>query len=67
MAYEISHGDYRPGRVQWKGDLDNDGLDDFIIHFGSGKAGELVLFLSSKAEPGELFKKVARYVTKYCC
>lgn len=47
-------------------DLDNDGKDDYIIDF-YGEQGFVSLFLSSKAEAGEIVKEVARYYHSYCC
>jgi Bacterial SH3 domain len=47
-------------------DLDNDGKDDYIIDF-YGEQGFVSLFLSSKADAGEIVKEVARYYHSYCC
>ncbi|MBM4267876.1 MAG: hypothetical protein FJ144_14900 [Deltaproteobacteria bacterium] len=55
-----------PGIV-WAGDLDRDGKIDLLlnlsIHYA---AGNLVLFLSSAAKPGELLGEVARFESASC-
>jgi hypothetical protein len=50
----------------WCGDLDGDGKDDYIIHFGE-KSGAPVLYLSKPAGKGQLVKPVAIYYSGYCC
>lgn len=52
--------------VRWKGDLDNDGQDDYIIDFGEVEALRM-LFLSSEAKGDELLRAVAFFMTPYCC
>ncbi len=50
----------------WEGDLDGDGVMDYILTFGD-KGGSTVLFLSSQANENELVKAVARFYWTYCC
>jgi Bacterial SH3 domain len=59
-------GDTYPKLLGWHGDLDGDGKTDYLIHFGE-KMTITILFLSSKAEKGQLVKAVAFWVSGYCC
>ena len=52
--------------LQWCGDLDGDGLDDYIIRFGE-QIAKTILFLSKSASKGQLIKPVAVYYSGYCC
>ncbi len=60
MEFKLNHKDYRPTKIFWKGDLDNDGIEDLIIQHGQ-MSGKMVLYLSAVAEKGELLKQVAAY------
>ncbi|MEM9858495.1 MAG: SH3 domain-containing protein [Bacteroidota bacterium] len=55
-----------PNRILWRGDLDRDEKNDYIIVFGD-QVLTAVLYLSSKAENGKLVKAVAEYYFGYCC
>lgn len=55
-----------PRCVFYCGDIDNDGKNDYIINYDE-KSGYTVLYLSSKARPGELVRPVAVFFTTYCC
>ena len=55
-----------PASLLWKGDLDFDNEDDYIISFGD-KAMGTFLYLSSEAGPDEIVKPVAVYSSGYCC
>lgn len=55
-----------PASLLWKGDLDYDGEDDYIISFGEKGMG-IFLYLSSEAESNEIAKPVAAYSAGYCC
>ncbi len=52
--------------IFWKGDIDNDGKQDYILHFGE-KAGYTVLFISSEASENEIVKPVSIFFSGYCC
>ena len=52
--------------VVFKGDIDNDGIDDYILTFGD-KSSQTVLFLSTATKDGELVAPVAVYFNGYCC
>lgn len=55
-----------PSSIVWKGDLDGDQKDDYIIHYGE-KNAQTVLYLSKAARKGELVKMVAIFSSGYCC
>lgn len=57
---------WKPAFLIFCGDLDKDGRNDYIISFGD-KAGGTILYLSSKARPGELVRPVAVFFISYCC
>jgi hypothetical protein len=43
------------GYLLWAGDMDGDGRGDYLVKFPAfGQSGNVVLYLSSKAAPGEL-------------
>ncbi|MBI2966810.1 MAG: hypothetical protein HYY40_03220 [Bacteroidetes bacterium] len=48
----------------WAGDIDRDGLLDLIMALYSDGGNRIELFLSSKAENGQLIKKVAEFSYK---
>lgn len=56
-----------PEYISFIGDLDGDGLDDYIISYSRGKGGPTILYLSSRATPATLIKPVAVYEGSYCC
>lgn len=55
-----------PSCILWRGDIDGDQKDDFIVDFGE-KYGQSILFISCDAEKGNLLKAVACYYSGYCC
>jgi hypothetical protein len=55
-----------PVELIWRGDLDGDGRDDYLLRFGD-KASQPILYLSTKARPGELVRPVAVFRSGYCC
>ena len=51
----------------WAGDIDGDGALDLIMDLSNHyNVGRLTLFLSSKADPGQLIKRVAEFKTTGC-
>ena len=50
----------------YSGDIDSDGLEDYIISYGE-KPGFSILFLSSEANDGDALKAVASFYSTYCC
>ncbi|MCC7246620.1 MAG: SH3 domain-containing protein [Saprospiraceae bacterium] len=56
-----------PQDISFIGDLDGDGLDDYIISYSREKGGPTILYLSSRATPATLIKPVAVYESAYCC
>jgi hypothetical protein len=55
-----------PFEIKFVGDLDGDFKDDFIIHYGD-KTGIIILYLTTKARPGNLIQQVAMFFASYCC
>lgn len=55
-----------PNSLIWKGDLDGDEIDDYIISFGD-KGGGYILFLSTEGNEEISVKPVAIYDYGYCC
>ena len=56
-----------PITLYWKGDLDGDSQNDYIISFGD-KCNGVVLYLSSEAvTPDEIVRPVAVNFGGYCC
>lgn len=55
-----------PTQIFWKGDLDGDGKDDYIINYGD-KVAHSLMYLSSQAENGDIVKPVAVFFSGYCC
>ena len=55
-----------PDSLVWRGDIDGDNMDDYIIKYGE-KVIQIVLYLSSEAKDDELVKPVAVFYTGYCC
>lgn len=53
-------------QLMWKGDLDGDGKNDYILTYGEAGTST-VLYLSSEAEGNQLVKPVAEYYSGYCC
>ena len=50
----------------WVGDLDEDGILDYVITYGT-KGGRTILYLSSEAKGNEIVAPVAIYLRSYCC
>jgi hypothetical protein len=65
FAVDLSREIY-PSCISWRGDLDGDQKDDFIIDFGE-KYGQSILFISHDTEKGKLLRAVACYYSGYCC
>ena len=56
-----------PTMIGWIGDIDRDGIPDFIMELsGHDNTGRTCLFLSSKADSNELVKLVATHTTTGC-
>ncbi|WP_109830633.1 SH3 domain-containing protein [Reichenbachiella versicolor] len=51
--------------IQWKGDLDGDGIDDFI--FDTGYGGSYILYLSSPTNDETILMPVAAFAFGICC
>ena len=52
--------------VEYIGDIDGDGQDDYIIQYGD-KGSKTILYLTSKAKEGELIHLMAAFYGGYCC
>ncbi|MCH2229247.1 MAG: hypothetical protein MK105_02790 [Crocinitomicaceae bacterium] len=53
--------------IDWIGDMDGDGFNDFILSYNSSELEhKTALYLSSKAEEGELVKEVAFVMDRGC-
>ncbi len=52
--------------LMWAGDLDRDGRLDFIFEAGTNNSGEICVWLSSRAKPGEPAGKAACWLTTGC-
>jgi len=57
---------FNPYEIIFKGDLDGDLKDDYIIHYGDN-TGIVILYLTTKAKPGNLIERVAMFFRSYCC
>ena len=55
-----------PMGIVWQGDIDGDGNDDYIIHYGE-ESSQTVLYLSSFAKKNEIVRPVAAWHSGYCC
>jgi hypothetical protein len=68
---DLPKADYPSGEsitLDYYGDLDADGLSDLIITYNNGGEGSTtLLYLSSEAEPGELWKLVSYRASWSCC
>lgn len=60
ISYDLSDRNYKAMSLVWRGDLDADGIDDFIVQYGE-EDGKIVLHLSTQTAEGELHKAVAEY------
>ena len=60
----VNDGDLRG--IIWMGDLDRDGVMDFIIQYGE-KDYRSYLYLSTKGVGDQLVRPVARFLDGYCC
>ncbi len=63
---DCDNSSHYPSSLRWRGDLDGDGKDDYIIQFGE-KSSSTILFLSSQADQNQIAKPVAFYLSGYCC
>ncbi len=52
--------------IFWEGDVDNDGIKDYIISFGE-KQMYIFLYLSSESDDNDIVKPVAIYCSGFCC
>ena len=52
--------------ILWRGDLNEDDIDDFIIQYGE-KYGKIVLFQSNPLNFEKPFEPVAEFTIGYCC
>ncbi len=52
--------------IDWVGDIDDDGIVDYVITYGI-KGGRTVLYLSSEATAEQIVAPVAVYLRDYCC
>ena len=52
--------------VTWAGDLDRDGKLDLLVNFNESSMSHSVLFLSSRAKPGQLVGEAARFEHAAC-
>lgn len=50
----VCNGRLDTGFLRWAGDLDGDGVSDWLVDFGMRTEAPLRLFLSSRAAPGQL-------------
>ena len=63
---DFSYPDLRTYGLLWRGDLNMDGVDDFIIQYGI-KSSKIVLLLSDPTDYEKPFKRVAEFKSGYCC
>lgn len=63
---DLSQKDMYPQTVNWRGDLNQDGIDDLIIEYGV-KELKLILILSTIKNSKIEFIKVAEFYNGYCC
>lgn len=52
--------------IDWVGDIDEDGMQDYVITYGI-KGGRTILYLSSEAKAEQVVAPVAIYLRDYCC
>lgn len=55
-----------PARVVFAGDIDGDGITDYVICYGD-KGAIIGLYLSGQAQKGDLIRLVSFYYGGYCC
>jgi len=60
ISSDLSDASQSVRSIVWRGDLNTDGIDDFIIQYGA-EQGKIVLHLSSTKHDGQLHKAVAEY------
>ena len=60
VSYQLNENGHKVTSILWRGDLDADGIDDFIIQ-SEDEIKKIVLYLSSQRQEEKLFKAVAEY------
>lgn len=65
QALVVEH--FPPDQIVWEGDLDGDGVMDFILGRFQDIEMTWYLFLSKGAPPGQWFREVSRYIFSGCC
>jgi len=63
---ELNEGETYPQSIVWRGDINSDQVDDFIIEYGV-KMSKLVLVISERKKGEVVFNRVAEYYHGYCC
>ena len=63
---DVSEKELIPNTLSWRGDLNEDGVEDFIVDFGD-KFSKSILYLSFKVNKQVTFKKTAEFYNGYCC
>lgn len=53
--------------LRWSGDMDGDGIQDFMLNVGSEHEGGMVLFLSKNRGKNELIRLAGKYFWGDCC
>jgi len=63
---DFSYDNLRAYAVRWRGDLNHDKVDDFIIQYGD-KSGKVVLIQSNLSKKQNPFERIAEFKIGYCC
>ncbi len=64
---QIKHcSDFYSGLI-WRGDLNNDGVDDFIWSFGDKFSPHILYMSCPESKSDEIMAPVAAFYTGYCC
>ncbi len=62
----FNYPDLRIEGILWRGDLNEDGVEDFIIQYGN-KSGKIVWLQSDTSNYEKPFERVAEFTIGYCC